>query len=74
MGSLFFNMPLATRAYFSRGGVLFFAILFSALSAMSEIPALYAQRPIVARHHRAALYHPFIDSLALTVVDMVFFN
>ncbi|GJJ10736.1 hypothetical protein Clacol_004963 [Clathrus columnatus] len=71
MGSVFFNMPLATRAYFSRGGVLFFAILFSALTSMAEIPALYAQRPIVARHHRAALYYPFIDALALTVVDMV---
>jgi ATP-binding cassette subfamily G (WHITE) protein 2 (SNQ2) len=37
---------------------------------MAEIPALYGQRPIVARHHRAALYHPFVDSLALTIVDI----
>ncbi|KAF8588872.1 pleiotropic drug resistance ABC transporter [Ramaria rubella] len=70
MGSVFFKMPDATSAYFSRGGTLFFAVLFGALSSMAEIPALYTQRPIVQRHHRAALYHPFIDSLALTLVDI----
>lgn len=71
MGSLFLNMPVATSAFFSRGATLFFATLFGALSSMAEIPALYAQRPIVSRHHRAALYHPFIDALALTIVDIV---
>lgn len=37
---------------------------------MSEIPALFVQRPIVLRQSRAAMYHPFVDSLALTLVDM----
>ena len=70
MGSVFLNMPAATAAYFSRGGVLFFAVLFGALSAMAEIAALYSQRPIVARHQKAAMYHPFVEALALTVVDI----
>lgn len=34
MGSVFLNMSVATSAYFSRGGVLFFAVLFGALSGM----------------------------------------
>ncbi|KAG8789944.1 hypothetical protein FRC12_013096 [Ceratobasidium sp. 428] len=70
MGSVFLNMPVATSAYFSRGGVLFFSVLFGALSATAEIPALYAQRPIVARHQKAAMYHPFVEALALTAVDI----
>ena len=37
---------------------------------MSEIPSLYAQRPIVHRHKNAALYHPFIEALASTLVDL----
>lgn len=37
---------------------------------MAEIPALYVQRPIVLRHHRAAMYHPFVEALALTLVDI----
>ncbi|CAA7262034.1 unnamed protein product [Cyclocybe aegerita] len=69
MGTLFLQLPEATSAYFSRGGALYFVLLFSALSAMAEIPSLYAQRPIVLRHQKAALYHPFVESLALTLVD-----
>jgi ATP-binding cassette subfamily G (WHITE) protein 2 (SNQ2) len=37
---------------------------------MAEIPSLFAQRPIVLRHHKAAMYYPFIESLAHTVVDV----
>jgi ATP-binding cassette, subfamily G (WHITE), member 2, SNQ2 len=70
MGTVFLKIPDSTSAYFSRGGVLFFALLFSALSSMAEIPALYAQRPIVLRHQKAALYHPFIEAVALTLVDI----
>lgn len=46
------------------------ALLFAALTTMAEIPALYAQRPIVLRHKNAALYHPFVEALALTLVDI----
>jgi hypothetical protein len=46
------------------------SLLFSALTAMAEIPALYAQRPIVLRHQQAAMYHPFVETLALTLVDI----
>ncbi|KAG6860184.1 hypothetical protein C0995_014729 [Termitomyces sp. Mi166 len=51
-------------------GLNAFAILFAALTTMAEIPALYAQRPIIHRHKIAALYHPFIEALALTLVDV----
>jgi ATP-binding cassette subfamily G (WHITE) protein 2 (SNQ2) len=46
------------------------AVLFTALTSMSEIPSLYAQRPITRRHKNSALYHPFIEALALTLVDI----
>lgn len=38
--------------------------------AMPEIPALFAQRPIILRHQQSGLYHPFIDAVALTLVDV----
>lgn len=37
---------------------------------MSEIPSLFSQRPIVHRHHKSAMYYPFAESLALTIVDI----
>ncbi|KAF7374594.1 Brefeldin A resistance protein [Mycena sanguinolenta] len=69
-GSVFVNSPESTSAFFSRGGVMFFALLFSALTSMAEIAALFAQRPIISRHAKAALYHPFIEAVALTLVDI----
>lgn len=46
------------------------SLLWSALSAMAEIPALFTQRPIVVKHAKAAMYHPFIEGVALTIVDV----
>ncbi|KAF4598086.1 hypothetical protein EYR38_006480 [Pleurotus pulmonarius] len=70
VGTVFLNIPESTDAYFSRGGVLFFALLFSALASLAELSALFQQRPIVSRHQKAALYHPFIEAAALTLVDL----
>ena len=46
------------------------AILFAALTSQAEIPALFAQRPIVLRQSRAAMYHPCMEYLAYTLVDI----
>ncbi|KAF8624325.1 hypothetical protein AX17_007154 [Amanita inopinata Kibby_2008] len=70
IGTVFANIPDATSAYFSRGGVLFFAVFVPALFSMSEIPALFAQRPIIHRHQRAAMYHPMVEAIAMTIVDV----
>jgi ATP-binding cassette subfamily G (WHITE) protein 2 (SNQ2) len=37
---------------------------------MAEIPALFTQRPIVVKHAKAAMYHPFIEAAANTIVDV----
>lgn len=37
---------------------------------MAEIPGLFPHRPIVERHHKRAMYHPFIEALAFTLVDL----
>ena len=45
-------------------------LLWAALSSSAEIPALFAQRPIVVKQAKAAMYHPFIEAAALTIVDV----
>ncbi|KAJ8519083.1 hypothetical protein ONZ45_g3902 [Pleurotus djamor] len=70
IGTVFVNIDDATAAYFSRGGIMFFALFLPALFSMSEIPALFSQRPIIRRHERAAMYHPMIEALAMTLVDI----
>ena len=58
VGSVFYGTPNATAGFFAKGSVLFFAVLLNALSAISEINSLYAQRPIVEKHKSYAFYHP----------------
>ncbi|KAF9228275.1 pleiotropic drug resistance ABC transporter [Gyrodon lividus] len=70
MGTVFLQVPDTTSAYFSRGGVLFFSLFYGSVSAMAELSALFAQRPIILRHQKGAMYYPFIESLAHTVVDI----
>ena len=48
----------------------FSALLWTAISSLSEIPALFNQRAIVVKHAKAAMYHPFIEAAALTLVDI----
>ncbi|KAF9531189.1 ABC-2 type transporter-domain-containing protein [Crepidotus variabilis] len=72
LGTMFLKLPVTTTGFFPRGGVMFFSTFAPALFTSAEIPALFFQRPIVHRHQKAALYHPMIEALALTIVDIPF--
>lgn len=81
IGSIFYGTPNSTAAFFSKGSILFFAILLSALNSITEINGLYEQRPIVERHVNFAFYHAFSEAIAGIVSDIpikflvsVFFN
>lgn len=50
VGSLFYNMPTTAAGVFSRGGVLFFMLLFNALLALAELTAAFSSRPILLKH------------------------
>ncbi|KAJ1731752.1 ATP-binding cassette transporter snq2, partial [Coemansia biformis] len=71
-GTLFIRLPHNTSSYFSRGGLLFFALLFNMLTSMSEIPKAVDGRLVVYKHKALALYHPAALSLAQTIVDIPF--
>ncbi|KAJ5115109.1 hypothetical protein NUU61_000868 [Penicillium alfredii] len=70
IGSVFYGSPNATAGFQSKGATLFFAVLLNALTAMSEINSLYAQRPIVEKHASYALYHPATEAIAGVVSDI----
>ncbi|KAF5374350.1 hypothetical protein D9758_004563 [Tetrapyrgos nigripes] len=70
LGTVYYNSPESTDAYFSRAGALFYTVLFLTLSSMSEIPILFSQRPIVIRQYHSALYLPFLEALSQTLVDI----
>ena len=70
IGSVFYNMPQNTGSFFQRGAVLFFAVLMNAFGSALEILTLYAQRSIVEKHSRYALYHPSAEAFASMLTDM----
>jgi ABC-type polysaccharide/polyol phosphate export permease len=65
-GSLFSD--LAVEDYNTMSGILFFAALFGALSAMSMIPIIYAQRAVFYKHSRSLFFPTPAYVLAQTVV------
>ncbi|OOF95383.1 hypothetical protein ASPCADRAFT_207854 [Aspergillus carbonarius ITEM 5010] len=70
IGSVFYNLEPTTSSFYSRGALLFFAVLLNAFSSALEILTLYAQRPIVEKQSRYAMYHPFAEAIASMLCDM----
>ncbi|KAJ7057874.1 ABC-2 type transporter-domain-containing protein [Mycena amicta] len=70
ISSVFYNLPATTSSFYSRGALLFFAILVNAFSSALEILTLYAQRPIVEKHNSYALYHPSAEAISSMICDL----
>ncbi|KAF1813415.1 putative ABC transporter [Eremomyces bilateralis CBS 781.70] len=69
-GSLFYNLPNTAAGVFTRGGVLFFMLLFNALLALAELTAAFESRPILMKHKSFAFYRPSAYAIAQTVIDV----
>ncbi|KAM5346289.1 hypothetical protein ACJ41O_009294 [Fusarium nematophilum] len=70
IGSIFYGNPDATVGFYSKGSVLFMAVLLNALTAISEISNMFAQREIVTKHASFAFYHPAAEAAAGIVADI----
>lgn len=69
VGSLFYGQSLDTSGAFSRGGSLFFSILFLGWLQLSELMKAVSGRDVVKRHEDFAFYHPSAVSIARVVQD-----
>ncbi|GME58261.1 ABC transporter-like protein [Neofusicoccum parvum] len=69
VGSMFYNIPDDTSGFFSKGGVIYFSVLFNIIINFAEISAQFSQRPIVEKHKSFAMYHPFVDALATMIAQ-----
>jgi hypothetical protein len=70
VGSLFYDLPKTAAGVFTRGGVLFFALLFNALLALAELTAAFQSKPILLKHKSFSFYRPSAYAIAQTVVDV----
>lgn len=69
VGSIFYNTPNSTDAFFAKGSVLFCVVLVNTLMSVAEFPALFSQRKMVEKHAHYALYHPGSEAFASVVAD-----
>jgi ATP-binding cassette subfamily G (WHITE) protein 2 (PDR) len=70
VASVFYDLNETTASFFSRGALLFFAILLNAFASALEIMTLWQQRPIVEKHDKYALYHPSAEAISSMVVEL----
>ncbi|GMM56132.1 hypothetical protein DAKH74_027480 [Maudiozyma humilis] len=69
-GSLYYNSPSSTAGAFSRGGVLYFCLLYYSLMSLASMDL--SQRPIVVKQKHYSFYHPAAESLADTISGFPF--
>ncbi|KAI9499314.1 ABC-2 type transporter-domain-containing protein [Zychaea mexicana] len=67
--SCFFMMPKTGLGAFSRGGALFFSLLFNAFISQSELSVFMTGRPILEKHKHFAMYRAGAFYLAQVILD-----
>lgn len=70
VGSLFYASPADSTGLFFKSGTIFFALVYNALLAMSEVTDSFSGRPILAKHKSFAFFHPAAVCIAQLATDI----
>ncbi|KAG2224961.1 hypothetical protein INT45_000082 [Circinella minor] len=68
--SCFFNIPLTGTGAFSRGGALFFALLFNAFISQTELVNFLMGRPVLSKQKHFAMFRPSAFYIAQVILDI----
>jgi hypothetical protein len=68
-GSCFYDSPDTSAGLFTKGGAVFFSLLYNCIVAMSEVTESFKGRPVLVKHKGFAMYHPAAFSLAQIMAD-----
>ncbi|KAF1991282.1 ABC transporter [Aulographum hederae CBS 113979] len=72
VGTVWLDIPQTSAGAFTRGGVLFIALLFNAFQAFSELASTMIGRPIVNKHRAYTFHRPSALWIGQIMVDMAF--
>lgn len=72
LGTVWLNQPVTSAGAFTRGGVLFIALLFNAFQAFGELASTMIGRPIVNKHRAYTFHRPSALWIAQIIVDLGF--
>ena len=71
-GTVWLQLPQTSSGAFTRGGVLFIALLFNAFQAFGELASTMIGRPIVNKHRAYTFHRPSALWIGQIAVDMAF--
>jgi ATP-binding cassette, subfamily G (WHITE), member 2, SNQ2 len=72
LGTLFLNLGTTSAAAFSKGGLMFIALLFNAFQAFAELGSTMTGRSVVNKHKAYAFHRPSALWIAQIIVDQAF--
>ncbi|ESK96125.1 pleiotropic drug resistance abc transporter [Moniliophthora roreri MCA 2997] len=72
IGGAFFNLPPTSAGAFTRGSVIFVALLTTCLDAFQEMPMQMLGRPILHKQTNYGMYRPSTIAIANTLADIPF--
>ncbi|KAG6874373.1 hypothetical protein C0995_015109 [Termitomyces sp. Mi166 len=72
IGAGYYNQPLTSAGAFTRGSVIFAALLTTCLDAFGEMPMQMLGRPILRKQTSYSMYRPSAIALANTLSDLPF--
>ncbi|PWY76774.1 ABC multidrug transporter [Aspergillus eucalypticola CBS 122712] len=70
IGSMFYNTPATTAAFFSKGSVLFYLVMLNSFLPLTELSSQLSQRSVVEKHASFGFYHPMTESLAILLSEI----
>lgn len=70
IGTAFLQLKPNVSGAFSRGGVLFFAVLYNCFGALASVPLVIQGRAVAAKHKSYKLYRTYLSSLVMQAVDI----
>ncbi|CAD6503294.1 BgTH12-02961 [Blumeria graminis f. sp. triticale] len=72
IGTIWLSLPQTSAGAFTRGGILFTALLFNAFQAFAELGPTMTGRDVVNKQRAYAFYRPSAMWLAQIIVDVAF--
>ncbi|ODQ61844.1 hypothetical protein WICANDRAFT_59920 [Wickerhamomyces anomalus NRRL Y-366-8] len=71
IGSLCYDTPISTAGAFSRGGFIFFSVIFFVFNTFAEMIFLFQTCQIVNRHRSYSFYAPSAEVIADLVINLI---
>ena len=71
-GTIWLQLPTDSAGAFTRGGVMFIALLFNCLQAFGELASTMLGRPILNKHRAYTFHRPSAHWIAQFLIDAAF--